>query len=254
MKNFILTITLAFAAIMANAQTATDFTATDCKGVSHHLFSELDNGKVVVLISVMPCPMCISGGGAGYSAVQSFATSHPGKVVYYLVDDFGDNTCNDLAAWANTNGIDTSKTSIFDNSGNVISMLPYGGAAMPRIIVLGGTSHHVFYNQHDGAANDMAGIKSAINDAIALVGVKKINNQSGVNVSPNPTTNNILISNNVGIGKVIISAITGKIVTEMIAGGNTNITVDMSGIVKGIYILNIIDVNGMSYTQKIVKE
>jgi len=38
------------------AQTnATDFTANDCDGVSHHLFSELDNGKVVVIAWVMPC-------------------------------------------------------------------------------------------------------------------------------------------------------------------------------------------------------
>ena len=37
------------------AQTATDFTANDCAGTSHHLFAELDAGKIIVAAFVMPC-------------------------------------------------------------------------------------------------------------------------------------------------------------------------------------------------------
>src|SRR5438067_299698 len=40
--------------------TATDFTATDCNSASQSLFTELNAGKIVVLIWVMPCSVCIS--------------------------------------------------------------------------------------------------------------------------------------------------------------------------------------------------
>ena len=36
---------------------ATDFTALDCDGVSHHLFSELDSGKVIVIAWVIRVDM-----------------------------------------------------------------------------------------------------------------------------------------------------------------------------------------------------
>jgi hypothetical protein len=41
------------------SQTAADFTANDCNGTSHHLFAELNAGKVVVVAFVMPCTDCI---------------------------------------------------------------------------------------------------------------------------------------------------------------------------------------------------
>ena len=45
--------------------TALDFTLPDCDGVSHHLFDELDQGKVVILeFAMIPsCQPCISAGG-----------------------------------------------------------------------------------------------------------------------------------------------------------------------------------------------
>ena len=54
MKGTLLILTTILASFGAFSQTATDFTCNDCAGSSHNLFSELDGGKVVVLVWVMP--------------------------------------------------------------------------------------------------------------------------------------------------------------------------------------------------------
>src|SRR4051812_39968068 len=87
--------------IMAYSQTtATDFTAADCSAVNHSLFTELNAGKVVVLVWVMPCGACVSDAKAGYDAAQSFAISNPGKVLYWMSDDAGNTACSSLSSWA----------------------------------------------------------------------------------------------------------------------------------------------------------
>src|ERR1043165_5686641 len=106
MKHFLFTaLLLLFGLSLAVAQTtATNFTATDCNATSHTLFTELDAGKIVVLVWVMPCAACISDAKAAFDAVGSFASSNPGKVVFYLSDDIGDAGCSTLNSWASTNG------------------------------------------------------------------------------------------------------------------------------------------------------
>ena len=87
-KNIFNTLILIFATVFCTAQTATDFTADDCNGTSHNLYSELDDGNVVVLCWVMPCGPWFLGAEYAQNAVQSFNISHPGKVKYYIVDDY----------------------------------------------------------------------------------------------------------------------------------------------------------------------
>ena len=81
----------------------TDFNATDCAGAPHQLFSELDGGKVIVLVWVMPCSSCIPGAKAAYNASASFASSNPGRVFYYLIDVTGKHRII-------TQGLQTRKT------------------------------------------------------------------------------------------------------------------------------------------------
>ena len=107
MKKILSTLSMALmlCSTISNAQTAADFTALDCNGVSHNLYTDLGAGKVIVVTWVMPCGSCIGGAASAYNAVQSFATSNPGKVFNYLVDDAG-SSCSSLASWAMANGID----------------------------------------------------------------------------------------------------------------------------------------------------
>ena len=101
MKKYILTsLIFLFLASFSFAQMATDFTTNDCNGVSHHLFDELDNGDIIVICWVMPCVPCATYAGYASDAVQSFVTSHPGRVKYYLADDYANTACSNIDAWA----------------------------------------------------------------------------------------------------------------------------------------------------------
>lgn len=168
MKKYILSVTVLLSIILnTSAQTnGTDFTATDCNGISHNLFTDLNNGNVVVLVWVMPCGTCISDAIGAYDAMQYFSTTNPGKVIYYLADDFGNTNCSSLSSWASKNGIGTN-ISVFSNAGTPISENAYGGSGMPHVVVLGGTDHKIFLNLKNGANNEIA-IQNAIAEALKI--------------------------------------------------------------------------------------
>lgn len=53
-RTILLSLSILFAIATFSQTTATDFTAEDCDGNVVSLFSELDEGKVVVIAWVMP--------------------------------------------------------------------------------------------------------------------------------------------------------------------------------------------------------
>jgi hypothetical protein len=250
MKSFITSIALILAAVISNAQTtATDFTATDCKGNSHTLFTELDNGKTIVLVWVMPCPACASGAGACNTWVQNFAVSQPGKVQYYLVDDLGDDNCSALATWAAAAGIDTSKITIFQNSGNTIKESNYGGSGMPHIVVMSGSDHKIYFNEKNGSG---AGVQNALNEA---TGVSITPVEIKFSIAPNPASNNLNITYAKAIEKIVVLSITGQVVKEQsFDKGKINPSVGLGSIVAGTYVVKITDIEGKTAVQKIVKQ
>src|ERR1043166_358895 len=113
----IFTLLFSGASLLSMAQTATNFTANDCASTNHMLFTELDAGKVIVICWVMPCGNCITSASTDETTVQSFASSNPGRVKFYIVDDSGNSSCSTLTSWESTNGITADAT--FSNSGNV---------------------------------------------------------------------------------------------------------------------------------------
>ena len=166
MKKYILkSLLVLFVANVSFSQTtATDFTANDCNGVSHHLFDELDNGNVVVISWVMPCSPCATYSLPAYSAVQSFASSHPGRVHFYIADDalspiYG--SCSSLPTWGNSNSMPNST---FFQSADV-NMNGYGVSGMPKVVVLGRSQHTIFYNQNNTNPT-FSGVQNAIDSAL----------------------------------------------------------------------------------------
>jgi hypothetical protein len=194
-----------------NAQQATDFTVDDCDGVSHHLFSELDAGKVVVIAWVMPCGSCAAPALAAYNAVQSFSSSHPGQVVFYLVDDYANSSCSTIQGWGNNNGM--TEATNFSNS--AISMSDYGTNGMPKIVVLGGIDHVVAYNKNTGV--NTQDVQTAINSILSTQNIEKIesNQTTSVLVAPNPVQSNLkLILNQFNGTSYIIYDSNGKLMQE----------------------------------------
>ena len=177
--------------IFAQVTTATDFTTDDCNEVSHNLFSELDAGNVIVISWVMPCFGCISPSLAAYSAVQSFATSHPGKVHFYLASDDGLDPCATLINWGNTNNMPFNTTF----SSVDINMEDYDTPGMPKVVVLGGASHTIYYNENY-AQPTFIGVQTAITNALAppLAIEQSVSNKFKISSYPNPVNNLINVS------------------------------------------------------------
>ena len=124
MKKFILKnliILLSFNTVLA--QTATDFITDDCNGVSHSLFDSLNAGNVIVLAWVMPCGPCATYTLPAYSAVQSFATSHPDRVDFYLVDDYANTACPTLVNWGISNSMSTNTAFSSTSSKSIATIL-----------------------------------------------------------------------------------------------------------------------------------
>lgn len=164
--------------------TATNFTVSDCAGIPHDLFSELDEGKIIVIAWVMPCGTCAAPSLAAYNAVQSYAGSYPNKVHFYLVDDYANTSCATLSSWGNTNSMPLATK--FSNA--VISMSDYGTDGMPKIVVLGGADHAIVYNQNSGVTT--ANVQGAIN-SLLTADVNNVTQEEtllSLKVVPNPAS------------------------------------------------------------------
>jgi hypothetical protein len=191
MKKILFTIlTVLFVQGFSHAQTtATDFTANDCVGSVHNLFSELDAGKIIVIAWVMPCGSCAPPAIAAYNAVQSYASSNPNRVYFYLVDDYANTSCATLTSWGNNN----SMLNAVKFSDAEISMTKYGTAGMPKIIVLGGTNHTVAYNQNSGVTT--TDVQQAINSLFSA-DIPELSHESSFRLSvfPNPVSDKLTVN------------------------------------------------------------
>lgn len=243
MKKIIFSAIYLFTASFTFAQTATDFTANDCTGTSHHLFAELDAGKIIVAAFVMPCGSCAAPSLAAYNAVQSFATSNPGMVLFYLVDDAANTSCSTLSAWGTTNSMPLA-TSFSTAS---CKMSQYGTAGMPKIIVMGGTDHAVTYNLNSGVST--LGVQNAVNALLLSAGISEDAEASKFNlkVTPNPVIKDFQISYTLDAAssaKAEIFSSTGQLVysnTEINQpAGEYKINIGENlSVEKGIYILKL---------------
>jgi len=239
MKKTLMIITAILTTLgFAYSQTATDFTTNDCSGTSHTLFDELDNDKVIVIAWVMPCTPCATYAGYASDAVQSFATSHPGRVKYYLADDFGNNTCSYLTGWAANYNI--TADAIFSDA--LLDMNDYGTPGMPKVVVLGKNTHTIYYNKNDNKTTQI-GVENAITLALTpLVGIdeEEINNLN-LTAYPNPTTGIINVDYN---SKKPVQFNVINMLGENVFSQNTNntknTTIDISNLNKGFYFLQMI--------------
>lgn len=223
------------------SQTATNFTANDCSSNSHDLFTELNSGKIVVISFVMPCGSCIAPTLAADAAVQSYASSNPGQVLFYVSDDVGSTSCSTLNSWQSTNSITSDAT--FANT--AVNMAQYGSGTMNRVVVLGGTSHTIYYNAGSGV--NQTAIQNAINTALSATGINdnsKIDFQ--LKVFPNPVTDNfsvtysLLQSDNVKMEVVnMLGEKVKEIVSENQSAGPHELYIGTEGMNAGVYFLKV---------------
>ena len=227
-----------------SAQTATDFTLNDCSGASHSLFSELDGGKVIVITWVMPCSACIGVAGTAAATVQGYASSNPGRVKFYLVDDIGNTSCNSLNNWANANSINTDAA--FSNA--MIKMTDYGSQGMQKTVVLGGADHSIFYTLND-ATPPVSVLKTAIDNALASTASVSENHNLILGISsvfPNPVVNYTNISYNLNKSSNVtidVFNLLGEKVTGVSLGiqssGKQEYRLSLESFKEGIYFIRL---------------
>jgi thiol-disulfide isomerase/thioredoxin len=164
MRRILFLFILLIPGILAISQeTAMDFTRTDCDGAEHHLFSELDEGKVVILDFVMlGCAPCIWATRNLDTIVQSYEATHPGRVKLYAMSYESSHTCEQMAAWRTDGGF--PGVSLFTDGAQQISY--YGGMGMPTIVITGGTGHKVFYNGYGYTPAHDTAITAALDQAL----------------------------------------------------------------------------------------
>lgn len=208
---------------MGKSQTATNFNVNDCSSVNHDLFSELNSGKVIVLCWVMPCSACLGPALSVDAEVQNYQTSNPNKVFFYLVDDYANTNCSSLNSWASTNGITPDAS--FSNA--AIDMNDYGGAGMPKTVVLGGASHTVFDNQNNTL--NVTQFNAAIAQALlaSAIGINEVKqSKATVSVFPNPIVGDqFIISFNLTEGGMVtieIFNLLGAKVKEVLSENQTS--------------------------------
>ncbi len=242
MKNIIFTlVTGIFLSVASSAQTAVNFNCNDCMGTNHDLFTELDAGNVIVLTWVMPCGSCINVASTVANTVQGYATTNPGIVKYYLVDDYANSSCAQLSNWASTNSINVDAK--FSNS--TIRMSDYGSADMQKTIVLGGSSHSVFYNVLGTVA--VPALQAAINSAMATGITENKKNISAVSLFPNPVKGNRIslnysLTQNSNVSVEIYNMLGAQvkfISCPNMSVGKNELNVDLSDFLNGLYFVRL---------------
>jgi len=251
LKNGLLNIVVLFFSIgISFGQTnATDFTADDCDGNTHNLFTELDSGKIIVIAWVMPCAPCGTYSLPAYVSALSYSSSHPGKVLFYMADDFGTTSCGDLSAFATTYQI--TDCTIFSDA--TIKMTDYGTNGMPKVVVLGGTDHKVYYNEKEGSISTQ-GVDAAIDEALGLSNGITENTNIKLKLSsfPNPANDVLNVSYELDRASELIFEvlnISGANVIrtkskEYKGPGIQTSEIDVSGLSGGAYFLKITTVFG----------
>jgi len=244
MKRIILICSLLFLNVEYVVSQATDFTTNDCNGVTHNLYDSLDAGNVIVISWVMPCSPCATYSLPAYSAVESFTTSHPERVHFYMADDYANTPCSSLSSWGdNYNMINSTYFSTSD-----INMNGYGVAGMPKVVVLGGQDHTIFYNKNDANIN-FNDVQTAISNALgSFVGTNELSSiDFKITSFPNPTVDFLNISyvvkQNEKISFKIINILGEIILVEndnsLNIPGVYNKTINISSLSEGSYFLNV---------------
>lgn len=254
MKKQVLSICFFAIAAFCTGQTATDFTADDCNGISHNLFTDLDAGKVIVICWVMPCGTCTGPALTSYNIVESYSASHPGKVSLFLCDDYANTPCSSLDTWANAYGL---KNAIrFSNP--AILMTDYGPSAMPKVVVLGGPNHTVFYNANNTV--NASDFQNAVNSALSTTAINDPNsNTTSLSVFPNPASHTAEINFNLKQSSDInieLFNLEGQIIKKVYAGrqlaGEVKMSMDVAGYPAGMYLVKLADGKQTTFVNLIV--
>ena len=236
---------LSFAALSQSR--ATDFNLNDCDAVPHHLFQKVDQGHVVIMVWVMPCGPCAPPSKLAYNTFLSLDSLYSGRLLYYLIDDFGNTNCATLKQWGLDN-IGNRISAFFSNS--QINMSDYGTAGMPKIVVVGGPDYKIYYNLNASSTSTLEGFREAVLDAIALTSLENDQEKAAqpTRILHNSNGSELIITGKLERGKQMQALIynsRGQIILQetVVVDDNGRIIIPLyaAHFTEGVYLLRLND-------------
>jgi hypothetical protein len=225
--------------------TALNFTADDCGGTAHDLFSELDAGNAVIIdLVMMGCQPCVT---ASNSIIDNVLpnTSDPSRVKFYSIGYTNSISCSQITSWQQNNGFEHP---VF--AGMSAQTTYYGGMGMPTVVVLGGGSAHTVYyaeQGHDDAENPE--IIAALNEALAnSIGIPE-RTATNVVLSPNPALDVVTITGGTWTSARVLD-LQGK---ELMNAPVLNSRLQVRDLHAGTYVMVLTAANGQQVTQRFEK-
>jgi thiol-disulfide isomerase/thioredoxin len=246
-------IALLISAISANCQsTGMDFECEECTGPSHHLYTELDQGNVVIIDYVMlNCAPCVLATTALNKIMTEYESK--GRVKFYSFAFADYVNCDQMMAWKR-NSYFTQP--VFIKGGTQVTY--YGGMGMPTIVVLGTNEHKVFFKGVGYTPEMDAQIRTAIDSALLYspVGLEEVAGSDRFNAYPTVFTDNLNITTNKvpQQSEAVIFDASGRKVksVSLPETGKTNVnTTDLS---KGFYFVRLKSTGLSSESVKLIKE
>lgn len=258
MKQILFLISISFLILSASSlqsqTTAMDFDQADCSGTEHHLYDELDAGKVVVMDYIMlNCAPCIVATHALEDIVASYQASHPGRVILYSYGFLNSYTCDQLTPWIENNNFSHP---IFNNGEEQVNY--YGGMGMPTIIVLGSNEHKVYYNGigYTPAQDEL--IRAAVNSALQYdpTSIGEVLSRDDFSVYPTTFSDHITVKTNRNDEnmEMVIMDITGKIIFKTLINPEGVTTISVDNVLPGLYIALIKTGNSTTVGYKLINK
>lgn len=254
-KTILLFAALMFVNTISKAQdTAMQLSGTDCNGVSHDLFADLDAGKVVLLHFFMPnCTSCPPPAQKIQAMANHIMATHPGMIKGYAMPFQNSTTCEYTSSWVSSNGL--SLYAPFDKGATQVAY--YGGFGMPTVVLLGGKDHKILFSTLSFSTGDTTIMRDKILEVLNTTGVNELPSfVSSFSVFPNPARDNVSVTIDLKESvklSIDVTDLTGKQVAVIMDENQTGAVTkqfNTTSLPVGNYLVRL-QVNGKSYTQKL---
>ena len=238
----------------ASAQTVSmDFNKSDCDGVDHNLYAELDAGKVVILdYVVLGCSSCIIGTHGRNQIYLNYENTNPGRVKFYAFGYDDNYTCEQLRSWVTDNHFDCK---MFDDGAQQTGY--YGGMGMPTIVVTATNTHGILYKKLGYAPSDDADIIAAIDTGLKYnpQGIGDDLKSKGVMFYPSVFTDRFTVRLPRPVtGWVSVYDLTGQEVLKAELENTSEMAIDGSQIRPGLYFATVFSQTGPLGSFKLIKK
>lgn len=238
---FLFSFLLSYSSLYSQQTKATDFNMSDCNGVMHHLFSELDSGNCVIIeYFMLSCASCVVAGQHMEPMYQSLKAKYGNKVRWYHFGYTNNYTCSSIVNWVTTNGFTSTP---FDSGAFQVAY--YGGMGMPTVVVVAGKGHDVLFSNVGFVPNDTAVMAAVVDSFFGGSSVNEHLIEISLQLFPNPVSKKLNVNSNnflnIKNAAFYITDVTGKLidVVKIPDGSNLNTVIEVDQFQNGIYFIEL---------------